>query len=345
MNRSLLSLAQMNSFAIKAYTPQIMQINSKEDLYNLSTSTLHPTNFYILGEGSNTLFVEEMAPTIIHMALKGIKVEEIDDFYRLTVAAGENWHQLVEFCIENQINGLENLALIPGSVGAAPVQNIGAYGVEFADFCESVTWFDFTDKCEKKLTRKDCLFAYRNSVFKQALKHKGVITAVSLLIAKNWQPNLSYAGLNQLPKERINAKVIMAEVIRLRQSKLPDPKKLPNGGSFFKNPILSLSRFTELTKKYANVPHYPQKNGDIKVAAAWLIEQAGLKGKRRGNVGIHVNQALVLVNYGNGTGAELFNLARYVQDKVYKKFNIKIEPEVRLISSTGEKSMEEFQHG
>jgi len=342
MDKPLFSLAQMNSFAVKAYTSHLKIINHKQELYHLSK--IVSGSFYILGEGSNTLFTDSYAPTIIHMVLKGIKVEELDFAYRLTVAAGENWHHLVEFCIKNNINGLENLALIPGSVGAAPVQNIGAYGVEFADFCETVTWFDFDKQHEASLTKDECLFSYRGSIFKQILKGKGIITEVTLLLPKCWRANLSYAGLDKLSSD-VDAATVMAKVIELRTNKLPDPQVLPNAGSFFKNPIISQTDFESLLLCYPNIPNYPQRNNTIKIAAAWLIENAGLKGKQFGKVGIHNKQALVLVNYGEGSGQDLLLLAKYVQETVYKKFKIKIEPEVRLVASRGEMTIEEFKNG
>lgn len=342
MDNSFFSLKQLNSFGVSAYSKQLFTIQNYKDLAKLSA--LKSDNLFVLGEGSNTLFVDEQAPAIIHIMLKGIEVEELTDAYQLTVAAGENWHQLVDYCIKNNMNGLENLALIPGSVGAAPVQNIGAYGVEFADFCQSVTWYDFSSASEKTFTKKECEFSYRSSIFKQQLKGKGIITKVTLLLPKAWQANLSYAGLDGLSKEA-SAEQVMSRVIALRKSKLPDPKSLPNAGSFFKNPIISKQEFNCLLKKYSSIPHYLQDDGRVKIAAAWLIDQAGLKGKRLGKVGIHIKQALVLVNYQNGSGKDLLNLARYVQNKVFKKFTLKIEPEVRLISSTGEKTIEELEHG
>ncbi len=342
MDNSFFSLKQMNSFGVCVYSKQLLTIQNYKDLAELSA--LKSDNLFVLGEGSNTLFIDEQAPTIIHIMLKGIQVKELTDAYQVTVAAGENWHQLVDYCVKNKMYGLENLALIPGSVGAAPVQNIGAYGVEFADFCQSVTWYDFSTASENNFTKEECRFSYRSSIFKQQLKGKGIITKVTLLLPKVWQANLSYAGLGELPK-KVSAAQVMAKVIALRKSKLPDPKSLPNAGSFFKNPIISQQEFNCLSEKYCSIPHYLQDDGRVKIAAAWLIDQAGLKGKRLGKVGVHINQALVLVNYQNGSGKDLLNLARYVQDKVFKKFTLKIEPEVRLISSTGEKTIEELEHG
>jgi UDP-N-acetylmuramate dehydrogenase len=336
------SLTAFNSFALNTKTNNLLIINHLDDLYAVSKKISQP--FYVLGEGSNTLFVEDFAPPIVKIALKGVTITETDEYYKLIVSAGENWHELVTYTITNNIYGLENLALIPGSVGAAPVQNIGAYGVEFADFCHSVTYYDFHLQQERQLEREGCEFSYRDSIFKKSLQGKGVITAVTLHIPKKWHAKLNYAGLNSL-NTRITAKDIYDKVIELRQAKLPDPKELPNAGSFFKNPIISNNHFINLQKRYKQIPSYRQVNGDIKIAAGWLIEQAGLKGFRQNRVGIHDKQALVLVNYTNGTGKALIELACLVQQSVYNKFDIKLEPEVRLISKMGEVSLEELCNG
>jgi UDP-N-acetylmuramate dehydrogenase len=327
------ALATYNTFAVQSICPTIYFPSSVEDL--IALPDFSQQNFYILGDGSNTLFTDPKAVTIIKPNFVGIDVAETEDCYILKVGASENWHELVCYCIDNNINGLENLALIPGCIGAAPVQNIGAYGVELADFCVEVEWFDLKNKRLIVISNDRCQFSYRDSVFKNAMLNKGIIVSVSLRLAKNWQANLSYGGLDLLDTNA-TAKQIMNKVIELRQSKLPDPQVLPNAGSFFKNPIVDNNIYLSLINKYPNMPHYKQSNGQMKLAAGWLIEQAGLKGYRQGSVGVHDKQALVLVNYGHGSGAEVVNLAKYVQKVIYDVFSVMIEPEVRMITAEGE---------
>ena len=330
-------LKSKNSFAVEAKTKQILSPSSIEELKLLPDLTKQA--FYVLGEGSNTLFTDNKAPIIICPDFKGIKVTENESDYQLKIGASENWHHLVEYCIENNMFGLENLALIPGSVGAAPVQNIGAYGVDLADFCLSVDWFDFKTKTIKVLTSKVCEFGYRDSVFKKSLTNKGLITHVTLKLNKKWQANLSYQGLGA-STEQVSAKQIFSKVIKLRQSKLPDPHSLPNAGSFFKNPMVDIAKVNDLKAIYPTIPVYPQSGNKAKLAAGWLIDQCGLKGYRAKMVGVHDKQALVLVNYGNASGSDIVNLARYVQDCVYKKFNITLEPEVKMVTEHGEVNFE-----
>jgi UDP-N-acetylmuramate dehydrogenase len=328
-------LQSHNSFNIKVCCSRIYFPSSLDDLQQLPDLTSQ--HFYILGEGSNTLFVEPKAPIIIQPNFTGIKVTEQNDYFLVQVGAAENWHRLVEFCLEKGIYGLENLALIPGSVGAAPVQNIGAYGVDISDYCLNVHWYEFAGKTTQQLSKKDCLFGYRDSIFKQDLYNKGLITHVTFKFPKKWQANLSYAGLDGLAKD-CTAKEVMAKVISLRSSKLPDPTKLPNAGSFFKNPVVSETFFAQLQQQYPSIPHYPQANGEVKLAAAWLIDQTGLKGFRHQGVGVHENQALVLVNYHSESGSDIVRLAKYIQQQVTKKFAVVLIPEVRMITHTGEKS-------
>ena len=327
------SLQDYNSFYVKAVSPTVYFPKTVTDLEQLPKFA--DNLFYILGDGSNTLFVDDLAPVIIKPEFKGITITQTNDSYLVSVGAAENWHDLVCSCIEKGIYGLENLALIPGSVGAAPVQNIGAYGLELSHFCTQVKWFEFSSKEIKVLDNKDCQFSYRDSIFKQALHNKGIITEVVFNFPKVWQANLSYAGLSDLG-DNPSAKQVMDRVISLRQSKLPDPAKLPNAGSFFKNPIVNEEKLTFLKICYPNIPFYPQGEGLVKLAAGWLIEQAGLKGYRDSGVGVHEHQALVLVNYANEKGKSIVMLAKYVQQQVLTKFDILISPEVRMITAQGE---------
>jgi len=328
-----LSLKGFNSFSIDVDCPKILFPRSIEELTELVEQISEP--YYILGEGSNTLFVEDTSPLVIKPDFRGIEIHERKDDFLVKAAAAENWHALVEFCVNKGISGLENLALIPGSVGAAPVQNIGAYGVELADYCHSVSWYEFSTGIHHHLTNSECRFSYRDSVFKTAYKGRGLITGICLSLPKAWQANLTYPGLNELSRTA-SAREVMAKVISLRQSKLPDPEELPNAGSFFKNPVVSQNRFLAIARNYPHMPSYPQGNGEVKLAAGWLIDQTGLKGCRVGEVGVHKQQALVLVNYGNAKGQELVALAKEVQKKVYDKFSINLVPEVRMVSAQGE---------
>mgnify|MGYP001942707937 CR=1 FL=1 len=325
-------LTRHNSFAFPAICPAFFQPQTLKELDEITPSLSAP--FYVLGEGSNTLFTEQTTTTILQPNFKGISVQENDDFVLVTAKCGENWHELVSFCVENNYYGLENLALIPGSVGAAPVQNIGAYGTELADVIEHVSWYEFDSKSLKTLDKVACQFAYRDSIFKKALANKGVIVEVTLRLLKHWQPNLTYRGLDTLPKN-VSAKEVFQKVIEIRQSKLPDPITLPNAGSFFKNPIVGRQLYNQLNEKYPEMPAYYQDNGTVKLAAGWLIEKSGLKGFTQGDVGVDKTQALVLVNYGSNNGQDIIQLAKYVQNQVLAKFDIFLQPEVRLLSSHG----------
>lgn len=321
-----------NSFALSAICPVFLQPRSIDELINMTPHLTSP--FYVLGEGSNTLFIEKETTVILQPKIKGIEVEEIGDDVFVTAKCGENWHQLVSYCTFHGFYGLENLALIPGSVGAAPVQNIGAYGTELADVVEQVTWLEFASSKIKTLSNQDCYFSYRDSIFKHALANKGVILDVTFRLSKKWKANLTYGGLDTLP-ENVSAKTVFEKVIAIREAKLPAPKKLPNAGSFFKNPIVDVKIFNQLKAQYENMPAYPQEDNKVKLAAGWLIEKAGLKGLRVGDVGIDKTQALVLVNYGSDDGKDLVELAKYVQQTISDKFNVFLQAEVRLLSQNG----------
>ena len=331
-------LQNCNSFNVAAITPTIYFPESYSDLKSLPDLCNDP--FYILGDGSNTLFVDQQAPIIIKPSFEGVTFLETPDSYIVKAGAAENWHDLVCLCIEKGIYGLENLALIPGSVGAAPVQNIGAYGLEIADFCIEVSWFEFSSKQIKTLNNKQCNFSYRESIFKQELYNKGIITEVVFELPKAWKANLSYAGISELGKD-CSAKQVMERVISLRQNKLPDPAVLPNAGSFFKNPIISESQLEDLQGKYPDIPHYRQANCLVKLAAGWLIEKAGLKEFSDQGVGVHDKQALVIVNYSSINGKDIVVLAKYIQKKVLSQFEIDISPEVRMVTAKGEKDFDE----
>lgn len=328
--RANFSLKALNSLNVPAVTPEIFFPATIKELSEITPEIAAQS--YILGEGTNTLFCQEHTPTIIKPSLMGIEVSQSKEGFQVTVACAENWHEFVLFCIDNAIYGLENLALIPGSVGAAPVQNIGAYGVEVGDFISRVSWFDFAQKKIVDLTQAECQFGYRDSIFKQALKGKGVITHVHFFLPKAWQAVDNYQGLSALTPP-VSAQSIMAKVIELRQAKLPEPKQLPNAGSFFKNPIVNEDFFNSLQQQYSHMPFYRQPNGDIKLAAGWLIEQSGLKGFRQGGVGVHKNQALVIINYDSSCGQDIVAFSALVQEKVMAKFHIHLVPEVQFIGA------------
>ena len=334
------SLSCFNTLAINAIAPKIIELESLSDLSLVDDVDLKSA--YVLGEGSNTLFVDTQTPVIIKPAFTGIELNEYEEYTELEVKAGENWHQLVLTTIDKGLGGLENLALIPGSVGAAPVQNIGAYGVEFADFCSYVKWFDFTTKQVVKISNRDCQFGYRDSIFKRSLKGKGLIVSVGLLLPKQWQPKLTYVGLDDLDKKS-SAKTIMDRVIDIRSAKLPNPNHLANAGSFFKNPVVDSSLLNELERKYDNVPNYPISDTEVKLAAAWLIDKSGLKGYRLGDAATHEKQALVIVNHGNASGKDIVDLASYIKTNVFQRFGIMLEHEVRFIATDGETSLAQLE--
>jgi UDP-N-acetylmuramate dehydrogenase len=290
----------------------------------------------ILGGGSNVIFAGDYAGLVLLIATQGITVfaESADDVV-VTVAAGENWDAFLQYCIKQQWYGLENLAIIPGTVGAAPIQNIGAYGQEVASCIESVVVRNLSDWEEIILSASDCKFAYRDSIFKQRLYNTCVITRVNFRLSRIFTPNLSYKVLADALQytDVINVETVRDAVIHIRQSKLPAPAELPNSGSFFKNPVVNAAQASVLIERYPSMPVYPQANGDVKIAAGWLIEQAGWKGKKLGEVGVYEKQALVLVNYAQATYADLQQLVKAVQSSVFAQFGILLEQEPLLISA------------
>jgi UDP-N-acetylmuramate dehydrogenase len=333
--KELPQLAQYNSFAVNAQAAGLLILESEGDLLDLASSLDKP--FYVLGEGSNTLFIEDFAGTIIMPQFKGIHLQRRQEYIEVKVAAGENWHNLVCYCLEQGVHGLENLALIPGSVGAAPVQNIGAYGRELADFLYCLQWYDLTAGKLCTLGREECALGYRDSIFKGELEGRGIVTSVTLRLPVNWQPMLEYAGLHDLANRhsRVEPQQVFDQVVAIRQQKLPSPQEIANAGSFFKNPVVSSSAFNQLQKAYPAIPNYPLANGQVKLAAGWLIDQCGLKGHRQGSVGMHQHQALVLVNHGDASGAELWQYANWVQAQVMEKFALQLVPEVRILAASG----------
>ncbi|MCC5854320.1 MAG: UDP-N-acetylmuramate dehydrogenase [Idiomarina sp.] len=319
-----------HSFALPAYARTVIELNDEAQLPNIQWQE----PFWILGEGTNTLFLEDFEGTVLVNQLRGVQITEADDAWLVSVAAGENWHGLVCSLSAQGIHGFENLALIPGSVGAAPVQNIGAYGVEVGQFITAVDIWDLQSQQALQWTHADCEFRYRESRFKRKHNRHLLITQVHFALPKQWVPELSYPDLRNLPAD-VSASELMARVIAVREAKLPDPKRLPNAGSFFKNPVVSAERAQELLSKYPMMPQFFMENGDVKLAAGWLIDQAGLKSAAVGDAAVHQQQALVLVNHGRASGEDLRALARSIQDQVATRYGVTLEPEVRLLSKQG----------
>lgn len=287
----------------------------------------------ILGEGSNCVFVENYAGTVARIETKGVDVTEQDDGTLLRVASGQNWHEFVLWCLHRRYYGLENLALIPGTVGAAPIQNIGAYGVEVASFIDSVNCLDIQNGQSFVLSRAECEFGYRDSIFKRTPDRQWVITSVVFWIPKHWQPATNYGELNELAHP--TAQEICQRVTAIRRAKLPDPARLGNAGSFFKNPIVSSAHFATLQQDWPGIPSYAVDQERVKVPAAWLIDTLGFKGKQLGGIACHATQPLVLTNDGTGTAEQLLSLAREIRDTVKARFDITLENEVRIVGRTG----------
>lgn len=333
----MINLKNAHTFGIEAYAQQLQKITKVEDfitLYQVAKQQNLPILF--IGQGSNLLFVDDFQGIVALNQLKGIEHQEDEKFHYLHVAGGENWHNLVQWTLQHNIPGLENLALIPGCAGSAPIQNIGAYGVEFKDVCNYVDGLNLLTGEVQRLSAEECLFGYRDSIFKHQYKDHFVIVAVGLKLTKAWQPKVQYGGLNALAEQDRHAQKIFEQVCEIRQSKLPDPAKTGNAGSFFKNPVISAQQFAELQKAYPQMPAFPQANGEVKLAAGWLIDQCGLKGYQIGGAMVHPKQALVLINYQQATSQDIVALAKHVRQQVLQKFNVALEPEVRFIGSLGE---------
>jgi len=327
------SLKAWNTFGIEAIANTYLRIDHFAQLQSLAADAeLKKRPRFILGGGSNIILPDQLDALVLHIALQGkTLLKEDDEFVYVRAAAGENWHQFVQWTLAQGWGGLENLSLIPGTVGAAPIQNIGAYGAEIKDHFFQLTAFDLNSGETRILDRDACQFAYRDSVFKHAYRDNWVILDVSFALPKKWRANLRYADLaqrcaaqglrNPTPTD------ISALIIALRQSKLPDPALLGNAGSFFKNPLVSAVQRDALLAKFPDLVSYPQDDGRYKLAAGWLIERSGWKGKRVDSVGVYDKQALVLVNHGGASGSEVRAFAQQVQDAVWQQFAVVLEVE------------------
>lgn len=330
------SLKNHNSFGIDVRANRFISVENTDDLRTILRKT-YASEVFILGGGSNMLLTGDIKKTVIHIGIKGKEIiSETEDQVLIRAAAGENWHEFVLWSLEQNYGGLENLSLIPGNVGTAPIQNIGAYGVELKDSFVSCHAMNIQTLEEREFSLEDCEFEYRNSVFKNQLKGQYIITSVNFrLTKKDHSLHTDYGSIKaELESSGIDSPTIRDisnAVISIRQSKLPDPARLGNSGSFFKNPVIPVKQFEKLQEKFPGVPSYHVSDEAIKVPAGWLIDKAGFKGYREGDAGVHSNQALVLVNYGEATGQEILALSEKIQREIKKKFGVQLEPEVNII--------------
>lgn len=331
-------LRPYNTFGVDASARYFCRIKNKDQFKALLQTDLYKNEkVLILGGGSNILLTQDFNGLVVKTDMKGIHVvHENDETIDIEVKSGEVWHELVIHCVDHQWGGIQNLSLIPGAVGAAPIQNIGAYGVEIREVVKEVIAIDRITGEEKSFKNDECSFGYRESIFKHQLKEKYFISSVTLSLTRiNHIINTTYGAIQDTLKEmnvhEPTLKSISDAVIKIRTSKLPDPSQLGNAGSFFKNPTISLSHYQSLQKNDSKIPGYHSTNQDVKVPAGWLIEQCGWKGKRLNQIGVHAQQALVIVNYGDGNGEEILQLAMKIISSVKEKFNITLTPEVNII--------------
>lgn len=336
LHKKNFSLKEYNTFGIDVLCTDFYEITLEDELLKLIEDRVFEKKFLLMGGGSNMLFTENFEGTVVYLNIQGTQIlEENENEVVLRSQAGENWHQFVQYCVSKGWGGLENLSLIPGNVGTAPIQNIGAYGVEVKEVIERVWIMDLFTGKKEAVSAEQCQFDYRNSIFKNEWKGKKAVLAVDFKLNKKHELKTTYGAIQQELEQMGVSQVGIAElsraVINIRSSKLPDPKELGNCGSFFKNPVVHKSSAEALLNKYAEMPFYPLPNDQVKIPAGWLIEQAGWKGKREGNVGMHAKQALVLVNYGGASGPELWAHAQKVQASVMEKFGVWLEPEVNVI--------------
>jgi len=328
------SLKKYNTFGIDCAARYFAAVTTVNELKEVLSKTEFPTRF-VIGGGSNMLLTQDVDALVIHLNLKGIEVvSKKEENVLIKVMAGENWHEFVLYCIAHNYGGIENLSLIPGNVGTSPIQNIGAYGVELKDTFVSCTALQIDTLQEREFNKEECKFGYRDSIFKNEIKDQFIITSVTFsLTKKNHVLHTGYGAIQEALGDLLeNATIrdVSEAVIAIRKSKLPDPKELGNSGSFFKNPVIDSETFKKFRTQFSTAPFYEVSPTEFKIPAGWLIEQAGFKGKRFGDAGVHKNQALVLVNHGNATGSEIYDLALRIQKKVKDTFGILITPEVNV---------------
>lgn len=331
-----ISLKPYNTFGVDVKARRFLSVSSNEELKQVLRKH-YGSELFILGGGSNMLLTRDIEKTVVRIGMLGKNIlSQNGETVVIRAMAGENWHQLVLWTLENGFGGLENLSLIPGNVGTAPIQNIGAYGVELKDVFLSCQAINVQTLEDKTFDRENCAFGYRDSVFKNQLKGKFIITSIDLRLSKtDHKLQTGYGAINTwLEQHQVNQpgiRDVSDAVIAIRQAKLPDPRRLGNSGSFFKNPVVPRQELKRLQTQFPEIPFYPLDKDQVKIPAGWLIDQAGLKGYRKGNAGVHQHQALVLVNFGEATGEEILELAREVQERIHRKFSIALEPEVNII--------------
>ena len=328
------SLKKFNTFSVDEKAQLLLEVDNISDIPNILSKQNKKDEILVLGGGSNILFTKSYDGLIINLKNKGKKIiQEDENSVLVEVSAGENWHDFVLWAIKNDFGGVENLSLIPGKVGAAPIQNIGAYGVELKDVFYSCKGLMLDSLSEFEFKKTECKFDYRTSIFKSKLKNKTVITSVKLILTKSEHNfNIDYKDLNiNLLNTELSVKKISDEVIKIRTSKLPDPNFFGNCGSFFKNPIVNSFKYKSLLDKFPNTPAYKIDDDNYKISAAWLIDQSGFKNKKDKNVGVYENQPLVIINYGDATGNELLNFALKIKETIYNNFEIGLEEEVIIM--------------
>lgn len=337
MSANYVSLQQLHTFGLPVNAKRVVIASQAQEIRQAwFDSRQEDLPFLLLGEGSNVLFLEDFAGIVVFNRLKGVEINEQADSWQVHVGAGENWHQLIQTLLGQGVYGLENLALIPGCAGSAPIQNIGAYGLEFKDICNYVELLNLDSGEVVRLSAAQCQFGYRESLFKHQYRQGYAVIAVGLKLSKKWQPRLNYGELKNFDPQTVTPQQVFDSVCHMRQSKLPNPAVTGNAGSFFKNPLVSRQQGEAILRDYPNAPVYPVGDETVKLAAGWLIDQCQLKGKQIGGAMVHPKQALVIVNYAQAIPQDVVALASLVQKSVHTAFSVLIEPEVRFIARSGE---------
>ena len=326
------SLKNYNSFRVNYKANFFLKIENNKSLIDfLSDKKFKNEKKLILGGGSNILFTKDFEGVILYSCIKGIHIlEENNNHIKVKVGSGENWDDFVKFCVTKNWYGIENLSLIPGSVGAAPIQNIGAYGVEIKDYIYDVNGIDLKNNLKKTYTNKSCDFEYRDSIFKRELKNNFFVTEVTFILNKNKKFTLDYSELKNINSQNLTIQNVRDKIIEIRNSKLPDPKLLANAGSFFKNPVINIKIAKKIKEKYSDFKYYQINESMVKISAAWLIEKSGWKGHKEKNIGVYNKHALVLVNYSSENGKDIKMLSKKIKESVLEKFNVTLENEVNV---------------
>lgn len=326
------SLKNYNSFRVNHKANFFLKIENNKSLINfLSDKKFKNEKKLIIGGGSNILFTKDYEGVILYSCIKGIHIlEENDNHIKVKVGSGENWDDFVKFCVSKNWYGIENLSLIPGSVGAVPIQNIGAYGVEVKDYIYDVNGIDLKNNTKKTYSNKSCDFEYRDSIFKRELKNNFFVTEVTFILNKNKKFTLDYSELKNINSQNLTIQNVRDKIIEIRNSKLPDPKLLANAGSFFKNPVINIKIAKKIKEKYNDFKYYQINESMVKISAAWLIEKSGWKGHKEKNIGVYNKHALVLVNYSSENGKDIKILSKKIKENVLEKFNVTLEKEVNV---------------